>query len=67
MPRCPAVFKRKRKERNYDDPWDGHSASKENYRSMKGHVEKLRQQFREEKDIYSRNGGMMLDVSLHDV
>jgi hypothetical protein len=51
LPRTPAVFERKLKNRVYDDPWDGHAASKENYRTVKGRVEEIRKQFYEEKAV----------------
>ena len=63
LPRTPAVFERKLKNRVYDDPWDGHAASKENYRSVKGRVEEIRKQFYEEKAAYGCNGSMMFDVT----
>ena len=40
LPRRPTLFERKIKEKTYAEAWDGHSATKENYRSVKGRGQK---------------------------
>ena len=64
LPRCPAMFERKKKEKTYAEVWDGHSATKENYRSVMGRVEEVRVQFLNEASFYGQDGGMMTETSL---
>ena len=64
LPRCPAMFERKKKEKTYAEVWGGHSATKENYRSVMGRVEEVRVQFLNEASFYGQDGGMMTETSL---
>ena len=48
LPRCPALYERRTRQRRYHEEWLGHAESKENYRSVKGRVREIRKQFKKE-------------------
>ena len=56
LPRTPAIFERKLKQRRYDDDLEeGHPESRDNYKSLGGKVEDIEAQFeREQQDHMMR-------------